>query len=1051
MPDFVHLHTHSDSSLLDGAVSIENLIEKTHALGLPALAITDHGNMFAALEFYQTARDFSRDKNLSKPLKSIIGCEFYVAENSMHEKSSAAGEKYNNFHLIALAMNRTGYNNLMKLASAAFLEGFYRRPRIDFSLLSRHSEGLIIMSACVAGEIPLRLIEGNYNAAKKCAEKYLELFGRDRFYLELQDHGLENEKKANAGMLQLAKELDLSYAATNDIHYLDAEDSYVHEILLCINTGGLMSQPKGKGNGFRFAFDGTGFHYKTPEEMTRSFGELPLALSNTVRIAEMCELDLSVRDVHMPKFKIPEGYTADSWLKKISFEGLSRRKKEDAKYSERITYELSVIEKMGFAGYFLIVSDFINAAKNKNIYVGPGRGSAAGSLISYAIGITNIDPLCYDLLFERFLNPERVNMPDIDIDFQDDRREEVIDYIRNQYGDANISRIITYNRLKARAAFKDVARAFEVDYNAANDACKLIEKNPNLQEAYKNSQEFRSLIDSNEVMKKVYNYALKLEDLKRQTGIHAAGIIIADAPIDNYAPLFFDSEKKITATQYEGGVLEKGCGLVKIDCLGLTTLRVIKDTLAMIRENHKKDIDIETIPFDDLATYRLFAEGKTLGIFQFESAGMRKNLIDLKPTEINDLIAMNAMFRPGPMKWIPVYTAKKHGQIPKFDNNEDEKNYGIFEKIMKKIPCLNRILSPTYGIPIYQEQIMEIGKEYAGFSLGKADIMRRAMGKKDLDTLNAVKKDFAEGVKKCGFDPGEAEFIFEKIITPFSRYGFNKSHSACYAYVAYQAAWLKANFPVEFMAALLNSKIDDLKKIGEYIYEAKTLGLEVLPPDINRSALPFSTVSGKILFALAAIKGVGAAAGSVIIEERKNGLFKTFADFMARINLGKVNKQCAEHLIKAGVFSYTGFDAEQLLFLHGPLSEIAGKERDLRSAGQISLFDLGGPKNSRRDLTAVVEDAVSNKISEACEIKAPRELLKKYEYEVLGCNFRYNPLGNLEKVVSKISTRPFSERSEWKDGLELQAAGYIVEKREIRTREKNQPMAFITLENATGR
>ena len=801
---------------------------------------------------------------------------------------------------------------------------------------------------------------------------------------------------------------------------------------------------KGASHVFRNALPGSGYHFRSPEEMHRLFQDIPESLSNTVRIAEMCRLDLPAAKPHMPKVNLPPGVTIDQYLREQCVEGLKRHGlAQEDKYQKRLDFELEVIGKTGFPGYFLVVADIVQHAKKNHTLVGPGRGSAASSLVSYALGITNLDPLKCGLLFERFLNPERINMPDIDLDFQDNRREEIFQYCQKQYGKDKVCQIITFGKLKPKAVFKDVARVFEIDFETANRFSTLIGDAKSLEQAYRENPDFYEAVQSNITFQEVYTQSLKLEGLTRQTGIHAAGVIVSDAPIQNHVPLACDEERNIF-TQYEGKILEEHCGLMKIDILGLKTLTILDNTVKLIREHHGENIILDDLPLDDEETYRIFSEGNSMGIFQFESPGMQKYLKDLKPSTLNDLTAMNAMYRPGPLSFIPVYIAKKHKRPIQFNNDENKDSFQQLEKLSEKNETLRRILDSTNLIPIYQEQIMEIGQKIAGFTLGRADIMRRAMGKKKKEVLEQMEKEFLEGAKRLHGLEEEARFLFEKIIMPFAGYGFNKAHAVCYALVAYQTAYLKAHYPACFIAALLNAEIENTDKIKGYIDEASKLDVQVKAPSINRSQLKFLVEDRKLLYSLSAVKGVASSAGGEIIREReKNGPFASFVDFLRRTAGTKVNKQNIEQLIKSGCFDEMGVDVEKMLFAYPRLSQRIDEESAMKAGGQVGFFDAPEATDSDGRYEDILEQAKAIQVNPAN--------LKLYEREGLGFNIKHDPLIVHRKKLSNSCSLDAAKKDLWPEGEKGCLAGVIESIREIITKKKSERMALANLQTPRGK
>ena len=874
--DFVHLHLHTQFSLLDGACRIPELLALANQFKMPSLAITDHGNMFGAIDFYIEARKAG--------IKPIIGCEAYIAPGSRLEKSSAGIEDAA-YHIILLAKDETGYGNLMKLVSIGYLEGFYYRPRIDKEALEQYSKGLIGLSACLKGEIPSLLRQRRFNDALKCADTYLQIFGKDNFFLEVQGNSLPEQAIVNVDLIKLSKELNIPLIATNDVHYLTKERAASHEALLCIQTQTTLDDP----NRMRFGTDE--FYFTSPQEMKKLFKELPQAISNTIAVSERCNLELDFNKPHLPKYEPPVGKTKDEYLRELCEEGLIKRYgKSSSEISLRLEHELKIIKDMGFISYFLIVWDFIHYAKKEGIPVGPGRGSAAGSLVSYLLGITDLDPLKYGLLFERFLNPERMGLPDIDIDFCYERRQEVIDYVTNKYGQENVAQIITFGTMQARAVVRDVGRVMGLPYADVDRIAKLIPAEPDmtLKKALDSETELMNLYKNDSRISKLINTALVLEGLNRHASVHAAGVVIADKPLDNYSPLFKTGDDQVT-TGYSMGVLEK-IGLLKVDFLGLRTLTVIDETLKLVKKTQGKEINIETLPLDDSKTYKLLASAQTSGVFQIESSGMRDLLKKMEPSRFEDIIALLALYRPGPIGsgMLDDYIRRKHKIIP----------------IKYEHPKLEPILKETYGIMVYQEQIMQIASSLAGFSLAQADLLRKAMGKKIPEVMEKQRINFILGCVKNGIKELLANKIFD-LMEYFSGYGFNKSHSTAYALISYRTAYLKANYPVEFMTALLTSERSNTDKIVEYVSEAERMGLQVRPPDINDSEPLFKAVDAKtIRFGLLAIKNVGGGAAESIIKARESSKFVSLEDLCSRIDLRLANKKVLESLIKCGAFDY---------------------------------------------------------------------------------------------------------------------------------------------------
>ena len=887
MPEFTHLHVHTQFSILDGASKISSLVEKAADSGMKALAITDHGNMFGVPLFIQAAR--------KKGIKPIIGCEVYVATESRHQRSGKIDRK--SYHLILLAKNKTGYHNLARLTSKGYLEGFYYNPRIDKELLREHSEGLIASSACLGGEIPTAIRNHGREKAEAVLKEYLDIFGED-FYLELQNHGLPEQEEVNRVLVELSEQYNIKLIATNDVHFINAADYDAHKILICLNTGQDLE-------------DASGLHYtgqeylKNPHEMASLFPEHPEALSNTGEIVDKVEdFDITTREILLPHFPLPEGFDSeDEYLRHLTYEGAKRLYEEiTPEITERLDFELDVIRHMGFPGYFLIVQDFIAVARKLKVIVGPGRGSAAGSAVAYCTGITNIDPIRYNLLFERFLNPERVTMPDIDVDFDDEGREKVLEYVVNKYGKDKVAQIVTFGTMAARSAIRDVARVLKLPLPDADRLAKLVPERPGitLSEAYKEVPELAEIKKKGkDLEKKTLIFAETLEGSARHTGTHACGVIIGPDSLIDHVPLSTAKDSTLMVTQYEGKLVES-VGMLKMDFLGLKTLSIIKDAIRNVKKSYDIEIDIDNIPLDDEQTFQLYQRGETIGTFQFESEGMRTHLKNLKPNNIEDLIAMNALYRPGPMQFIDIYIKRKQGG----------------EKVSYPHPMLEEILKPTYGIMVYQEQIMQTAQIMAGFSLGKADLLRRAMGKKKMDVMQAQKIEFVNGALQKNIEKEKAEEIFG-VMERFAEYGFNRSHSAAYSVIAYQTAYLKAHYPAEYMAAVLTHNLNDIKKITLFIDEARRQNIDVMGPDVNESAFDFTvTNEGTIRFGMGAIKGVGEAAVRALVSEREaNGPFTSIFDMVKRVNLQAVNRSCFEALARAGAFDgFEGTHRAQFFF-----------------------------------------------------------------------------------------------------------------------------------------
>ena len=1006
MSDFIHLHNHTDFSLLDGAVSVKQMVARTKKLGMKAVALTDHGNMFGAIKFFNECK--------ANEVKPIIGSEFYVAPDSRHKKKEETG-KTRNHHLVLLARNETGYRNLLKLSSAAYTEGFYYRPRIDDEILAQHSEGLIALTACLAGQIPSLIMREQPEKATEKAGYYQELFGKEHFYLELQDHGIPEQKIVNKGLIELAKKTSIPLVATNDIHYLDKEDATAQDILICIGTNKKLNEKD------RLKFHSEEFYFKTPEEMARLFPDQQQALLNTARIGEMIDLTIPLPGPILPEYQIPEGYTLQSFFRKITEDGLRRRYPViNQQIKDRLDYELSVIEKMNFIGYFLIVWDFIKFAKENQIPVGPGRGSGAGSLVAYSLQITDIDPLKYGLLFERFLNPDRISMPDFDVDFCFERREEVIQYVTRKYGEKRVGQIITFGSLKAKAVLRDVARVLDFPYAEADRIAKLIPVGAkNLSQALEEEPELRELQARDQTNKLLIETSRKLEGLNRHASTHAAGIVIGREELTHYVPLYRDPKTGSLSTQFTMEYLEDA-GLVKMDFLGLKTLTLIKHTLELL-EKKFITLDISHIPENDPATFELLGEGKSACIFQFESSGMQSILKRAKPEKIEDLIALNALYRPGPMENIDQFIDSKF-------------NPG---HIKYPLPDLEPILKETYGVIIYQEQVMEIARKVAGYTLGQADILRRAMGKKKVEVMAKEKVRFVDGALKLGYAKDKAEQIFE-LLVPFAGYGFNKSHAAAYSVLAYQTAYLKANFPAEFMAANLTNEINNTDKLADYIREARDMEIGILPPDINLSEKNFTVVGGSIIYGLLGIKNSGTAAVEEIIRERtENGEFAGIMDFLERVDLRVVNRKVLETLIMCGLFNSFNETRATLMQNLDLMLDVAGKRKESKKFGQGSLFDSLAEEDGYVEL----------------EIKPSEEFPKQHmldmEKQYLGFYFSGHPLDDLKDIIASHTTLNLAQADKGRDEKSYKLVGILKEVKEIITR-KGKKMAFAVLEDFRG-
>ncbi len=1010
MPGFVHLHTHSDYSLLDGAQKIKKIVKRTTELNMPAVALTDHGVLYGVIEFYETCK-----KNHIKP---IIGCEVYVAEGSRFNKKSTRAEGVNNNHLILLAMNNTGYQNLVKLVSLGFTEGFYYRPRVDMELLQKYNEGLIATSACLKGRVSERAVKHSYDAAKEAAMEYAEVFP-DRFYLEIQRHGLEEEAIANDALIRIHKETDIPLVCANDAHYNTKEEAESHDILLCIGTGKQVRDEN------RMKYKGDSFYLKSPEEMAKLFHDLPDALENTVKIADQCNVTLNFGEYHMPNFPIPEdipGKDPALYLRQLSEEGLKRKfpdGKAPEKYQKRLEYELNVINSMKFPGYFLITQDFMRYAREHDIPVGPGRGSAAGSLVAYSLGITNIDPLRYDLLFERFLNPRRVNMPDIDTDFCYERRGEIIEYIRERYGASSVSQIITFGTLKAKGLVRDIARVLGMTYAEGDRIARLIPDEPKmtLEKAEEISEDIRNLLKSDERYQVLWKHAKVLQGMNRHFGVHAAGVVIAPGNLTDYIPVAVNNNGELI-TQYDMKSVEKA-GVIKMDFLGLRTLTVIYHAIKMIKAKGI-DIDIDSIPLDDKETLRLFSEGQTHGIFQFESGGMREYLRKLKPSHINDLIAMNALYRPGPIENIPAFISRKNG----------------IEKVSYIHPLLEPILKDTYGIIVYQEQVMQIASEIGGFDLGDADLLRRSMGKKKKDIMREKRIQFIQGARERKVPEKSANEIYDLLIK-FAEYGFNKSHSVAYAYVAYQTAYLKAHYPAEFMAASLTSERTNIKRVVELINEVRKLGISMIPPDVNVSETLFTTKDGSIVYGLNAIKNVGEKVSDAIAECRKEGgTFKSIFDLTSRVEPKLMNRKVLESLIFAGALdSLEGNRAQKMSAVDLALS-YGQRVQDEANNSQVNIFGESAKQ------VVLTEPPLENIPEWNVSFQLEREK------EFIGFYLSGHPLEDYRDEIEAVSNIELIKDDSQKPPEVIKAGG-IIKKRNIRYNKQNNPWAILQLETLT--
>jgi DNA polymerase-3 subunit alpha len=1012
--DFVHLHVHSEYSLLDGAARLEKLVERAKALKFPALALTDHGNLFGAVDFYTACEKAG--------VKPILGCELYVAPGSRFERSTQDGGYEGASHCTVLARTRAGYANLMKLVSKAYLEGYYYKPRVDRELLAQHADGLLVLSGCLNSEVSRLLSAGDEAKALQTAGWYQEVFGKDYYFMEVQSHGLEQQVAVTEGTIKIARALGAPLCGTNDSHYLEADHSRAHEALLCIQTGTTMSDPD------RWKFSSNEFYVKSADEMRAVFKDLPEAYRNTLAVAERCNVDLQFGQVHLPKYQVPDGFTLDSYLEERAFEGLKGRygsSPADA-VVERLRYELGVVSKMGFSGYFLVVWDFISYARRQGIAVGPGRGSSAGSLVAYCLGITNVDPIRYGLIFERFLNPERISMPDMDIDFADDRRDEVIRYVVDRYGADRVAHIITFGTMGAKAVIRDVARVLGFSYGEADRLAKLVPGFPlniSLDEALEKAPALAEQVKRDQRVGEMWAVARALEGCTRHASVHASAVVISDEPLMERVPLYKDPKRPELITGYAMGPIEK-LGLLKMDFLGLKTLTVISDALRLIKESRGIELDGDALPLDDARTYQLLTEARTFGVFQLESAGMRDALKRLKPQRIEDIIAMVALYRPGPMDLIEDFVNRKHGRSP----------------IAYEHPLMEQVLQETYGIMVYQEQVMRLAADLAGFSLGEADTLRKAMGKKDRELMATQREKFVTGCKANKIDGRKAERIWD-LIEKFAGYGFNKSHAACYGVVAYQTAYLKANHPTEFMAALLTSEMEKTDKIVQYVEETRAMGLRVEPPDVNVSRADFTVAGEAIHFGLAAIKNVGATAIESIVRTREaDGRFAVLDDFCARVDLRLVNRRVVECLIKAGAFdSLQSTRAGLLAALDQAMDSGQRQQRD-REEGQVSLFDVLGGGGAKPAVAPIAVARVP---------EWPQEEMLAYEREVLGFYLSGHPLEQYRDVARRIGALGAADLATRSTGARVLLLGQVSAFSESTTKSGNR-MAFATLELVDG-
>ena len=1021
---FTHLHVHTEYSLLDGSSKIKELLPRAKELGMDSLAITDHGVMYGVIDFYKKAKEVG--------IKPILGCEIYVAPGSRFDREQGRGEdRY--YHLVLLAENNQGYKNLMKIVTRGFTEGYYYKPRVDYEVLEKYHEGIIALSACLAGEIPNKILKEDFDGARAAANKMRDIFGENNFFLELQDHGIRQQTQVNTSLIRLSRELGIPMVVTNDVHYIREEDAVPHDLLLCIQTGKKVSDQD------RMRYEGGQYYLKSEEEMQKVFPYAREAMDNTHKIAERCNVEIVFGEQKVPKFDVPEGYDAFSYLKELCETGLVKRYGDPPpqELQERLSYELSTIKNMGYVDYFLIVWDFIRFAKSQGIAVGPGRGSAAGSIVSYCLEITNIDPIRYQLIFERFLNPERVSMPDIDIDFCYERRQEVIDYVYEKYGKDKVVQIVTFGTMAARMAVRDVGRVLDIPYVQVDNVAKMIpmELGITIEKALKSNPELKQAYESDDVVKNLIDMSMRLEGLPRHTSIHAAGVVIGSKPLDEFVPLSRGADNVIT-TQFTMTTIEE-LGLLKMDFLGLRTLTVIQDAARMIGKKLGYDFSIDTIDYDDAKVYEMIGQGKTEGVFQLESAGMKSFMKELKPTNLEDVIAGISLYRPGPMDFIPKYIKGKQNQ----------------DSIQYTCPELEEILAPTYGCIVYQEQVMQIVMRLAGYTLGRSDLVRRAMSKKKGDVMARERQNFVygneeEGVPGCianGISEQTANKIYDDMID-FAKYAFNKSHAAAYAVVSYQTAFLKYYYPVEFMAALMTSVIEMPTKVAEYIQVCRQMNIKILPPDVNRGAYGFSVDNGAIRYGLSAIKSVGRPVINALVEEREvKGEYRSLKDFIERLT-GTVNQRAIENFIKAGALDCLEGNRRQKMLVYSQIVDSIAQEKKNSFAGQMSLFDL-----------------VSDEEKKEYEIRMPdveeydKEMILAFEKDVLGIYLSGHPLERyrniMEKMISAKTTdfQPDEESGIPKvyDGQKVIIGGMITEKT-IKYTRNNKVMAFLTVEDLLG-
>ncbi len=1019
--DFTHLHVHTEYSLLDGSSKIKELPARAKELGMDSLAITDHGVMYGVIDFYRACKAVG--------IKPIIGCEVYVAPGSRFDKEAVGQGDDRYYHLVLLAENNTGYSNLMKIVSRGFTEGFYYKPRVDYEVLTKYHEGIIALSACLAGEVARDITRSNYEEAKKAALHYQEIFGEGNFFLELQDHGIPAQRLVNQELMRMSRETGIELVCTNDIHYTFAEDAEAHDLLLCLQTGKKVTDKD------RMRYEGGQYYCKSPEEMAQLFPYAPQALENTHKIAQRCNVEIEFGHTKLPKYEVPEGYDSWTYLLHLCNEGLVKRYGDKAKlHRERLDYELGVIKTMGYVDYFLIVWDFINYAKQNGIAVGPGRGSGAGSIVAYSLAITDIDPIRYNLLFERFLNPERVSMPDIDVDFCFERRQEVIDYVVRKYGKDKVVQIVTFGTLAAKAVIRDVGRVLDMPYIEVDRVAKLVpnELGITLDKALAESQDLKAMYDNDSEVKHLIDMARRLEGLPRNTSMHAAGVVICQKAADEFVPLSRGGDGTIT-TQYTMTTLEE-LGLLKMDFLGLRTLTVIQDAVNLVNRAHPGTLDIGKIDYDDQNVMELIGSGHTEGIFQLESPGMKNFMKELKPKSLEDITAGISLYRPGPMEFIPKYIRGK--------NNPNE--------IVYECPQLESILSTTYGCIVYQEQVMQIVRDLAGYTLGRSDLVRRAMSKKKAAVMEKERQNFIygnkeEGVPGCianGIPEETAKKIYDNMID-FAKYAFNKSHAACYAVVSYQTAYLKCYYPKEFFAALMTSVLANNSKVASYAYVCKQMGIDILPPNINEGEGNFSVSGNGIMYGLSALKSIGKPVIDSIIEEREaNGKFTGLEDFISRLSGREVNKRSLESFIKSGAFDCFGANRHQMMLVYANVIDNISSERKNNIAGQMSLFDMFEEKHDKVSMPNVPE--------------YDKEQLLAYEKEVLGVYVSGHPMDDYDALWRKHITNVSSDFVNDEDNPpkvnegEKVTVGGIITAKSVKNTKTGKLMAYITLEDVLG-